>query len=251
MTVPLLQAHNIFLTFGRRAVLDNVSISVHEKEIVTVIGPNGCGKTSLLRVVCGLQKPTAGHIHKKDNLIIGYMPQKLLVDRVLPLTVRRFLRLHGSGALRDVETVTRTAQEFGIEALLAQQVHDLSGGEMQRVLLARAVLLKPDILVLDEPTQGLDVHGQAEFYRLIAKLRATLGCGVLMVSHDLHMVMAATDRVICINRHVCCEGTPEDINEHPEYVSLFGKKEAKHMAIYTHDHDHTHEIGTCEGGHHG
>jgi zinc transport system ATP-binding protein len=240
MKDELISCRGIRVTFGGQPVLSDVSLQIKKREIVTIIGPNGSGKTTLLRIICGLHKPDSGEVRIKEGLVIGYMPQKLVVDKVLPLTVRRFLRLNGQKSLRDVATVEHIAEEFKILHLMKKQIHDISGGEMQRVMLARALLLEPDLLVLDEPTQGLDITGQAEFYNLVSKVRDKKGCAVLMVSHDLHMVMAATDRVICLNQHICCEGRPEDINEHPEYLALFGKKEAENVAIYAHKHDHTH-----------
>ncbi len=249
MNNTLVNCDKIAVSYGRRNVLSDVSFAINKQEIVTIIGPNGSGKTTLLRIICGLQKPTLGTITRQDGLVIGYMPQKLVVDRVLPLTIRRFLRLNGKDkSLRDISHVEKIAEEFSISHLLREQIHDISGGEMQRVMLARAVLLEPDLLVLDEPTQGLDISGQAEFYKLISDLRKAKGCAILMVSHDLNMVMASTDRVICLNQHICCEGTPEDINNHPEYLALFGRKAAESVAIYTHKHDHVHCIdGHVEG----
>lgn len=249
MTKELINCNGISVSFGDRRVLENVSLTVQKKEIVTIIGPNGSGKTTLLRAICGLQKVVEGGVNKQINIIIGYMPQKIIIEKTLPLTVRRFLRLNGtSKALREILDVEEVARKFGISNLLKQQIHGISGGEMQRVMLARTVLLKPDLLVLDEPTQGLDIHGQAEFYSLILQVRDEIGCGIIMVSHDLHMVMASTDKVVCINKHVCCQGTPEDINEHPEYIALFGKKDAEKVAIYTHKHDHIHGHDGCVGG---
>jgi zinc transport system ATP-binding protein len=249
MTKELINCNAISVYFGDSRVLDNVSLAVHEKEIVTIIGPNGSGKTTLLKTICGLQQTASGSLTKQKNIVIGYMPQKLVIERTLPLTVRRFLRLNGTSKnLREISDVEEVSRKFGISNLLKQQIHGISGGEMQRVMLARTVLLKPDLLVLDEPTQGLDIHGQAEFYSLILQVRDEIGCGTIMVSHDLHMVMASTDKVVCINKHVCCQGTPEDINKHPEYIALFGKKDATKVAIYTHKHDHIHTPDGCVDG---
>lgn len=236
-------------------MLDHVSLSVKSQEIVTLIGPNGSGKTTLSRVLLGLQQPDSGAIERKENLVVGYMPQKLVVDRVLPLTVRRFLRLQGDDRhLRDLSRIMEVAEMLSITHLLSNQIHDISGGELQRVLLARAVLREPDLMVLDEPVQGMDIHGQAEFYRLLEEIRSKQHCGILMISHDLHMVMAATTKVVCINHHICCQGHPEEVTKHPEYLALFGKKDAKRLAVYTHDHDHTHDAAghICDhkGGHH-
>ncbi|PIR39677.1 MAG: zinc ABC transporter ATP-binding protein ZnuC [Alphaproteobacteria bacterium CG11_big_fil_rev_8_21_14_0_20_39_49] len=249
MTKELINCKDISVSFGGRDVLKGVSLIVSKKEIVTIIGPNGSGKTTLLKTICGIQQSTKGKVKVSKNTVIGYMPQKIHIEKILPLTVRRFLRLNGtSKKLRSIEDVESIAIKFNISNILKQQVHDISGGEMQRVMLARAVLLHPDLLILDEPTQGLDINGQAEFYNLISHIRDEIGCGIIMVSHDLHMVMASTDKVVCINQHICCEGTPEDINEHPEYIALFGKKNAENVAIYTHNHDHVHDqIGCVDG----
>lgn len=219
-------------------ILENVSFDIAPGEIVTLIGPNGAGKTSLVNLVTGLIQPSAGQIHRSAKLRLGYMPQHLRFDASLPIKVERLLRL----ANTDRVILQRYAERLGVLGLLDTQLHNLSGGEMQRVLLTRAVLRQPRLLVLDEPTQGVDVLGQAELYRHISELRDELGCGVLMVSHDLHLVMAKTDTVICLNRHICCHGAPESVARHPEYIQLFGKQAADDLAIYTHHHDHEHDI---------
>lgn len=218
-------------------VLQNVSFTIAPGEIVTLIGPNGAGKTSLVNLVIGLAQPTNGQIWRQPKLRLGYMPQHLRFDNTLPLSVERFLRL----ATQDRAAINRYCALLGVNTLLPKQLQSLSGGEMQRVLLTRAVLRRPQLLVLDEPTQGVDVLGQADLYRQIAELRDELGCGVLMVSHDLHLVMAKTDTVICLNRHICCQGAPESVAQHPEYLQLFGKQ-AEAIAVYTHHHDHAHDL---------
>jgi zinc transport system ATP-binding protein len=226
--------------------LHNVSFRIAPREIVTLIGPNGAGKTSLVNLVTGLAEPTQGRILRRDKLRLGYMPQHLRFDSSLPLTVERFLRL----VTTERSTLGRYSERLGIIGLWHQQLQNLSGGELQRVLLTRAVMRKPELLVLDEPTQGVDVLGQAELYRHISELRDELGCGVLMVSHDLHLVMAKTDTVICLNRHICCHGEPESVARHPEYLQLFGKQAAENIAIYTHHHDHEHNLHGDVVGHH-
>ncbi len=238
----LTSCKNVYLSRAGINIIENINIGVSAGEIVTIVGPNGSGKTTTLKILLGLQKPDSGTIHKKNGLVIGYMPQKITIDKTLPITVRRFLRLNSlSRNLRDLNAINKIAHEFAITKLLGKQIHEISGGEMQRVMLARALLMKPQLLVLDEPTQGLDVQGQEEFYRIIESVKKKYGCGILMVSHDLHVVMAKTDRVICLNRHICCHGHPEDISKHPEYLSLFGKKEVgEQFAIYPHKHDHSH-----------
>ncbi len=233
---PLLEASNIDISFNGRQVLDQVSLRVHRGDIVTLIGPNGAGKSTLVRIALGLLKPDRGHVRLATGVRIGYMPQRLNIDGVLPLTVRRFLTL----AQRCPEAELYTAlEEVGCRHLLDSPMQSLSGGETQRVLLARAILRKPDLLILDEPVQGVDVNGQEDLYRLISQIRARHGCGILMISHDLHLVMSATDEVVCINRHVCCSGSPDTVRVDPSYVALFGR--APLLTPYSHHHDHAHD----------
>jgi zinc transport system ATP-binding protein len=240
MSTPLLEAREVVLGFAGRRVLDRVGMVVNEGEIVTLIGPNGAGKSTLVRVLLGLVAPDAGRVTRRPGLRVGYMPQRLAVDPVLPLTVRRFLRLAGRGI--DAAALSAALGEVGAEHVIDTPLQSVSGGELQRVMLARALLRKPQLLVLDEPVQGVDVTGQAELYQLIAELRQRHRCGVLMVSHDLHLVMAATDHVVCLNTHVCCSGHPESVTRHPEYLRLFGPREAAALAVYTHHHDHVHDV---------
>ena len=239
---PLAIARDVRLGFDDHLVLDDVSLAVHAREIVTLIGPNGSGKTTLVRVVLGLVAPARGTVRRRPGLRVGYMPQRITVDETLPLTVARFLALADAmrppwrrGA-RDAQAAA--LDEVGAGALAERPIQRLSGGEMQRVLLARALARDPDLLVLDEPVQGVDVTGQGELYDLIARIRDRRGCGVLMVSHDLHLVMAATDTVVCLNHRVCCTGRPETVSRHPAYRSLFGPPGG--LAVYAHSHDHVH-----------
>ncbi|MBC6906188.1 zinc ABC transporter ATP-binding protein ZnuC [Saccharophagus sp. K07] len=234
---PLIACENVSWRRNGVDVLQGVSFHVAPREIVTLIGPNGAGKTSLVNLAIGLLEPTQGRVVRQERLRLGYMPQHLRFDNNLPVTVERFLRLASS----DKKVIHHYSERLGIAKLHNQQLQNLSGGELQRVLLTRAVLRKPELLVLDEPTQGVDVIGQAELYRHISELRDELGCGVLMVSHDLHLVMAKTDTVICLNRHICCQGAPESVARHPEYLQMFGKQ-AEDIAIYTHHHDHEHNL---------
>jgi zinc transport system ATP-binding protein len=234
----LLSAHDLCVQADRRLLLDRISLDLHEGEIVTVIGPNGAGKTTLLKALLGLIAPSAGSVTRADALRIGYMPQKLSLNPLLPMTVQRFLQQTNANDAAIIDALTQT----GVANLLQQSLHKVSGGELQRVLLARALLRKPQLLVLDEPAQGVDVCGQADLYRLIAELRNRYHCGVLLVSHDLHLVMAATDTVICLNQHICCQGHPEHVSQHPEYLQLFGGKIADDIAVYTHHHDHDHDL---------
>ncbi len=236
---PLLSATNVGINLDGRQVLDGVNMMVRGGEITTLIGPNGAGKTTLVRIILGLLKPDTGRVDKRPGLRIGYMPQKLSLSENLPLTVSHFLRLSQGTSKDDVQLI---GIRLNITHLLKAPMQKLSGGEHQRVLLARALLLKPDLLVLDEPVQGVDVTGQTELYRLIGEIRDEFGCGVLMVSHDLHLVMAATDHVMCINRHVCCSGHPDAVSQHPAYLEMFGMPANSNLAIYTHHHNHSHDI---------
>jgi zinc transport system ATP-binding protein len=235
-TTTLVAAEHIVLRRGGRNLLEDVSLSVGAGEMVTLIGPNGAGKSTLIRVILGLLKPDGGTVKRPAKLRIGYMPQRIVIDPSLPLTVERFLSLLGKNPAR----LQYCLEQTGTGHLRKQAVQALSGGEMQRVLLARALYCDPQLLVLDEPVQGVDVSGQAGLYQLIHRIRTTLGCGVLMVSHDLHLVMAATDRVVCLNQHICCEGSPESVSSNPEFLQLFGEVKASGVAVYTHRHDHTH-----------
>jgi zinc transport system ATP-binding protein len=232
----LLQAEGIDLSLGGMPVLHQVGLSLRPAEIVTIVGPNGSGKSTLLRVLIGALRPDRGRVLRQAGLQVGYVPQKLQIDPTLPITVRRFLDLP---VRVPADRALAALADVGLPpGVLTRQLADLSGGQLQRVLLARAILPRPDLLILDEPTQGLDQPGAAQFYRLIAALRDKLGCGVLMVSHELHVVMAASDRVICLNGHVCCEGTPEHVSAAPAYRELFGTGTDGALALYRHDHDH-------------
>ncbi|MCZ6524609.1 MAG: zinc ABC transporter ATP-binding protein ZnuC [Alphaproteobacteria bacterium] len=234
----LLEAAAVDLRLGALEVLQGVDLTVRRGEIVTLIGPNGAGKTTLVRVVLGLVRPDRGRVALAPDLVIGYVPQRLHVDPVLPLDVRRFLTLGGAAGR---ERCQRALDEVGVSGLLDAALHELSGGELRRVVLARALLRDPDLLVLDEPVQGVDLGGQIELYELISRLRGQRACGVLMVSHDLHLVMAATDHVVCLNHHVCCAGRPETVSRDPEYITLFGPRAAEALALYSHAHDHRHD----------
>ena len=224
--------------FGKSKVLQNIDFTINLGEIVTIVGPNGSGKSTFLRSLIGAVKPTSGSIKLAPETRIGYVPQRLHVDSTLPLTVKRFLNMP-----RRVnnDALHLALEQSGAEMLHARQLSDLSGGQFQKVLLARALLIQPNLLILDEPTQGLDQPGSAAFYRQLENIRQETGCAVLMVSHELHVVMAASDRVICLNGHVCCEGHPEQVASAPEYRALFGTGTQGALALYRHEHTHSHD----------
>ena len=236
--MTLLAANDISVALGGDEVLSHVTFAMQAGEIVTILGPNGSGKSTLLRALLGILPLTTGTVTRAPGLRLGYVPQRLAVDRSLPLTVRRFLSLPHRVA---DQAATAALTRVGLNGLGPRQMAGLSGGQFQRVLLARALLNAPHLLVLDEPTQGLDQPGEAAFYRLIAEVRRETGAGVLMVSHDLHVVMAASDRVICLNHHICCEGTPRVVSNAPEYRALFGLGTQGALALYQHSHDHSYD----------
>lgn len=240
--MTLLAAQSVSVRFGGAEVLNAVTLAIQPGEIVTVVGPNGSGKSTLLRALLGIARLSGGSVMRKPGLRLGYVPQRLQLDRSMPMTARRFLSLP---VLCSDEEAARVLAQCGVSDISDRQMVDLSGGQLQRVLLARALLNKPDLLVLDEPTQGLDQPGEAAFYRLIEEVRADTNAAVLLVSHDLHVVMAASDRVICLNGHVCCEGAPHIVSNAPEYRALFGFGTQGALALYRHDHDHSH--GPAEG----
>jgi zinc transport system ATP-binding protein len=235
---PLLAGEGLGVLRNGRWLLDGVDLAIAPGEAVTLIGPNGAGKTTLVKTMLGLIRPDAGRVRRAPGLTVGYVPQRLEIDRVLPLTVARLMT---ATVRRTRAAIAAALAETGTEGLIDSPVQTLSGGEFRRVLLARALLRDPQILVLDEPVQGVDFAGEAALYQLIAEIRRRRGCAVLMVSHDLHVVMATTEKVVCLNRHVCCHGPPADVSYHPEYLRLFGPK-AQAYAVYAHRHDHRHEL---------
>ncbi len=236
---PLVTLDNISVTFAQRTVLAGISLTLQPGKILTLLGPNGAGKSTLVRTVLGLLTPDRGSVQRAPGLRIGYVPQKLHIDPTLPVTVERFMRLTRGSKRADILPALKRVQAGH---LLQAPLQKLSGGETQRVLLARALLNQPQLLVLDEPTQGVDVNGQVALYDLIDQLRRELNCGVLMVSHDLHLVMAKTDEVLCLNHHICCSGTPEAVSQHPEFIAMFGPRGAQQLAIYRHQHNHRHDL---------
>lgn len=224
--MTLIELKNIGLKIDGKQIIDGISLQLKRGKITTLIGPNGGGKTSLARIMLGIIKPTSGSVMAMSQLKIGYMPQKLNLEKNIPISARDFVELE-NGKI-DQKLATR----LNVEKILDKQIHDLSGGQLQKILFLRALSGKPDLLVLDEPTQYMDVAAIVEFYQILEEIRAESKCTILLISHDLHLVMQKTDLVFCVNHHVCCHGTPEDVNQHPEYLSLFG--------IYQHHHNHKH-----------
>lgn len=240
----LIQAHRLGVRLGGETVLSHVDMTIHPGQIITVIGPNGAGKSTLIKALLGIHRISSGELWRKAGLKIGYMPQKTNIEDSLPLTVDRLMTLtHRAARPAIIDALTLT----DVPHLIDRPVQQLSGGEFQRVMLARALLKQPDLLVLDEPVQGVDFNGEIELYRLIQRIRDERGCAILMVSHDLHLVMAATDEVVCLNHHVCCTGTPEAVTRAPEFTELFGHRHADALAFYSHEHDHEHSLAELGG----
>jgi zinc transport system ATP-binding protein len=235
----LLSASDLGVRREGKWLIRNVDLAIGPGEIVSVVGPNGGGKTTLIKALVGIEPVSAGRVVRRRGLRLGYVPQRLAIDRTMPITVSRLMALTRRVS-RD--EMAGALGETGVAHLIDAAVQQLSGGEFQRVLIARALLGDPQLLVLDEPVQSVDFGGQVELYRLIAAVRERLGCAILLVSHDLHVVMRATDRVLCLSGHVCCTGFPEDVKRHPEYARLFGPRAAETLALYSHDHDHSHDV---------
>lgn len=249
-TPSLITLTDVSKVFNDRAILHHIDLKLSANSITTIIGPNGAGKTSLLRIVLGLDTPSTGQVARRKGLKLGYVPQRFHKDPMLPLTVNRFLQL--APAAPKKATIGARLEEIGAGHLIDRNMNTLSGGELQRVLLARALLNSPDLLALDEPMQGVDLRGQAELYQLLQHIQQRHECSILMVSHDLHFVMAATNQVVCLNQHICCSGRPEDVREHPEYRALFGSADLEGLGIYSHHHDHAHgfdgSVQTAQNG---
>ena len=227
---------NVGVQRTQKWLIRNINLDIRQGEIITVIGPNGAGKSTLAKAVIGATDVTEGQVIHRKSVKIGYVPQKLNIDSALPISVDRMMQL----TARTTATERLDAlQSCGIDHVQHKAINTLSGGEFQRVLLARAIVQKPELLVLDEPVQGVDFAGEVELYALIKSIRDRTDCAVLMISHDLHIVMAETDTVLCLNGHICCSGAPDAVTNNPEYINLFGKF-ADGLAIYQHHHDHHH-----------
>ncbi|MDE4003528.1 zinc ABC transporter ATP-binding protein ZnuC [Glaesserella parasuis] len=248
-TMPLIELKNITMHFGQKTALQQINMAIYPNTVTTIVGPNGGGKSTLLKILLKLLKPTTRDVIYSRNVRIGYVPQKIHLDHSLPITVKNFLSLKKGITAKDIQ---QAAELLSISHLMHNSLQKLSGGEMQRVLLARAILNQPNLLVLDEPTQGVDMNGQIELYQLIHQMREKLNCAVLMVSHDLHIVMEDTNKVLCVNQHICCSGTPEAISSDPTFIQHFGDQFSKNIAFYTHHHNHRHDMHGdvyCSGQH--
>ena len=235
----LIEVQNLCVGYGNKEVLRNVNLSLNKNEIVTIVGPNGSGKTTLFKSIIGSTPISSGKVLIRPNLKIGYVPQVLNIDRSLPLTVERFLSLENRRHKREALSAQKVLDS---NDLLFKQISTLSAGQLQRVLLARALINKPDVLLLDEATRGLDQPGSAAFYRKIEEIRNTTGCAILMISHDLHVVMSASNRVICLNGHICCQGEPQSVASSPEYKAMFGSNVDGTLALYQHNHNNNNQI---------
>ena len=244
----LLRANEISYSNGQKLILDRVSFELYRGQITAVIGPNGAGKSTLTGIVNGLIDNYSGDIERQPDMRIGYLPQKVYVNTLMPVSVERILQLTRSVADKEIDAALAQAE---VAYLKHRQVQSLSEGELKRVLLARTTLGNPDLIVLDEPTAGVDVTGELKMYELIGEFRKQLDCGILLVSHDLHLVMSKTDQVLCLNQHLCCSGLPDSVSKHPEYQALFGQAAANSIAVYTHHHDHEHDVAGNSEHHHG
>ncbi len=233
----LAKLENISLTINSQKILSDINLELDRGKITTLIGPNGGGKTSIARILLGIIKSSSGKVIKSSTLKIGYMPQKIAVDKTIPLTAKNFIQLSTRKVVFN-QALQNLASRLNIEKVLNHQIHDLSGGQIQKILFLRALTNNPDLLVLDEPTQYMDISGTQDFYQIIDEVRKANNCAIMLISHDLYTVMQKTDLVFCVNHHICCHGTPNAVNQHPEYLSLFGKK--GELATYQHHHDHQH-----------
>lgn len=236
-TNSLVSLNNAGILRDNKWLVRGVGLSIAPGEIVTLIGPNGSGKSTTAKMILDVLQPDEGSKTSRDDLRVGYVPQRIEIDWTLPLQVERFMSITTRLTATEIEA---NLERTSVLHLKNAQIRNLSGGELQRVLLARAIARKPNLLVLDEPVQGVDFSGEIALYELISEIRDELQCGVLLISHDLHVVMAATDRVVCLNGHVCCQGTPDAVAESSEYKHLFGERAVGALAVYQHAHDHQH-----------
>jgi zinc transport system ATP-binding protein len=232
--MTIIELKNIGLKIGAQQIIDKISLQLKRGKITTLIGPNGGGKTSIARILLGILKPSSGEVIRHEKIKIGYMPQKIEIEKTIPLTALDFIKIGNE----KFELNENLIDQLHCREILHKQIYQLSGGQLQKIIFLRAINQNPDLLVLDEPTQYMDLATTSDFYKIIEEISQKNNCAILLISHDLHMVMQKTDFVFCINHHICCHGAPEDINQHPEYLSLFGDRSS--MTLYAHHHDHKH-----------
>ncbi len=237
MDKKLIELKDIILRINNKIILNNISLDIFEHDFVTIVGPNAAGKTMLLRVLIGLVKPDQGKIVRNSDFTIGYVPQRIALPMGLPITVQKFIMMKRK---LDRNLLEEVIIDTNIKSLLKANMADLSPGELQRVLLARSLLRAPKLLILDEPAQNMDITGQMAFYKLLEKIYHKRNCSIVMVSHDLHLVMSSSKKVICLFHHICCSGKPEIVAKDPKFIEIFGEDMAKMMTVYHHTHDHSH-----------
>ena len=232
----LVKLENAGVYRSSKWLVRGISLEINQGQIVTLIGPNGSGKTTTAKMILNILNTDEGLVTGNANKM-AYVPQKINIDWTMPLRVIDFMKITSS--LNNTQ-ITESLVMTGVDKLLYNQIHSLSGGEFQRVLIARAIAKKPDLLVLDEPVQGVDFNGEIALYNLIKEISVNLNCGILLISHDMHFVMSTTDHVICLNGHICCSGSPSNVVKNPEYIKLFGQHNSETLAYYQHQHDHSH-----------
>jgi zinc transport system ATP-binding protein len=232
----LVKLENAGVYRSSKWLVRGISLEINQGQIVTLIGPNGSGKTTTAKMILNILNTDEGLVTGNANKM-AYVPQKINIDWTMPLRVIDFMKITSS--LNNTQ-ITESLVMTGVDKLLYNQIHSLSGGEFQRVLIARAIAKKPDLLVLDEPVQGVDFNGEIALYNLIKDISVNLNCGILLISHDMHFVMSTTDHVICLNGHICCSGSPSNVVKNPEYIKLFGEHNSETLSYYQHQHDHSH-----------
>ena len=232
----LVKLENAGVYRSSKWLVRGISLEINQGQIVTLIGPNGSGKTTTAKMILNILNTDEGLVTGNANKM-AYVPQKINIDWTMPLRVIDFMKITSS--LNNTQ-ITESLNMTGVDKLLYNQIHSLSGGEFQRVLIARAIAKKPDLLVLDEPVQGVDFNGEIALYNLIKEISVNLNCGILLISHDMHFVMSTTDHVICLNGHICCSGSPSNVVKNPEYIKLFGEHNSETLSYYQHQHDHSH-----------
>tara|TARA_B100002051_G_scaffold71931_1_gene68200 strand:- start:2796 stop:3536 length:741 start_codon:yes stop_codon:yes gene_type:complete len=234
--IPLVKLNNSGVLREKKWLVKGISLEIYREQIVTLIGPNGSGKTTTAKIILKIIEPNEGKVELNTKKI-AYVPQKINIDWAIPLRVIDFMNITSK---LNVSSIMDNLKLTGVDHLLYKDLINLSGGEFQRVMIARAIAKRPELLILDEPVQGIDFNGEIKLYNLIKNISNNLKCGILLISHDIHFVMSSTDHVLCLNGHVCCSGTPQDVAKNPSYIELFGEQAASSIALYKHNHDHTH-----------